>query len=102
MYVYLGCAGMDPEEEADVRDLFAEKNLGTFLGSWTGAVDIHDVRMVRITPKDRREQHQEWRPWLQHGALHAALRAQLPQDAAVPGRRGKLGRRAKQVEIELQ
>lgn len=92
---------MNSEEEADVRDLFAEKNLGTFKGSWTGAVDLHDVRMVRITPKDKRREHQEWRPWLQHSALHAALRAQLPQNAAVPGRPGKV-MRAKQVEVELQ
>ena len=93
-------AGMDAEEEADVRDLFAEKDLGTFKGAWTGAVDLHDVRMVRITPKDARREHQEWRPWVQHGALHAALRASLPLNSAVPGRPDKLAR-AKQQRLEV-
>ena len=77
-----------------MRDLFAEKDLGTFRGAWTGAVDLHDVRMVRITPKDARREHQAWRPWAQHGALHAALRAALPLKHIVPGRPEKLARAA--------
>ena len=86
-----------------MRDLFAEKNLGTFKGAWTGAVDLHDVRMVRITPKDNRREHQEWRPWVQHGALHAALRAVLPLSRAVPGRPDKLARAAQQpLEVTEQ
>lgn len=92
---------MDPAEEADVRDLFSEKDLGTFTGSWTGATDLHDVRMVRVTPKTPRREHQEWRPWLQHGALHAVLRAELPQSsAAVPGRPEKLAR-AQQQRLKI-
>lgn len=87
---------MDPEEEADVRDLFAEKDLGTFKGAWTGAVDLHDVRMVRVTPKDHGREQQEWQPWVQHGALHAALRAALPQSRTRPGRPDKLARAQQQ------
>ena len=90
---------MDPEEEAVVRDLFAQKDLGTFKGAWTGAVDLHDVRMVRVTPTERRREHLEWRPWVQHGALHAALRAALPQNRAIAGRPVKLAR-AQQQSIQ--
>ena len=93
-------AGLDPEEEADVRDLFAEKALGSFKGSWTGAVDLHDVRMVRITPKAARREHSEWRPWVQHRALHDAVRAQLPDGKAYPDYPLKL-QRAQQQQVRL-
>lgn len=86
-----------------MRDLFAEKDLGSFKGSWTGAVDLHDVRVVRVTPQQPERKHSDWRPWLQHGALHAALRAELPQgSSAVPGRPEKLGRARQQLSVAEQ
>ena len=83
-----------------MRDLFAEKALGSFKGSWTGAVDLHDVRMVRITPKATRREHGEWRPWVQHRALHDAVRAQLPDRIACPDYPLKL-QRAQQQQARL-
>ena len=83
-----------------MRDLFAEKALGSFKGSWTGAVDLHDVRMVRITPKAARREHSEWRPWVQHRALHDAVRAQLPDGKAYPDYPLKL-QRAQQQQVRL-
>ena len=94
------CAGLDPEEEADVRDLFAGKALGSFKGSWTGAVDLHDVHMVCITPKVERREHAEWRPWEQHRALHDAVRAQLPDRRPYSGYPLKL-QRAQQQQARL-
>ena len=83
-----------------MRDLFAEKALGSFKGSWTGAVDLHDVRMVRITPKAARREHGEWRPWVQHRALHDAVRAQLPDRKAYTDFPLKL-QRAQQQQARL-
>lgn len=55
--------------EAAVRDLFAEKDLGTFKGKLTLEVDIHDVRMVKVTPLESSIDHESWRPW--HESFHA-------------------------------
>lgn len=49
--------------EATVRDLHAEKDLGTFSHAFTAAVDIHDARIVKITPRESQPEYEEWRPW---------------------------------------
>jgi hypothetical protein len=51
------CAGLEEAEAAHVRDLFAREDLGTFTGSWTAAVYVHDALAVRITPVTSRAQH---------------------------------------------
>ena len=48
---------------ATVRDLHAEKDLGVFTRSFTGEVDIHDARMLRVTPHQLRPEYDSWRPW---------------------------------------
>ena len=55
--------GYPSDAAATVRDLHAEKNLGTFTGSFTAAVDIHDARMVKISPKKSKPEFEHWRPW---------------------------------------
>ena len=55
--------GYAKHEEVIVRDLFAEKDIGTATKSLTLPVDIHDVRMVRLSPKKSEEEHSAWRPW---------------------------------------
>ena len=57
--------GYPSDADATVRDLHAEKNLGTFRRAFTAAVDIHDARIVKITPKKVRPGYEEWRPWTQ-------------------------------------
>lgn len=52
--------------EVEVRDLFAKKDLGSVSGSLTLPVDIHDVRMVKLTPKKPESEHHSWRPWHVH------------------------------------
>ncbi len=70
--------GFDSDVEATVRDLHAEKDLGTFTEYFTGAVDIHDARMLRITPHKTKEDHKSWRPWSKENkALQASVRSSL-------------------------
>ena len=49
--------------EATVRDLHAEKDLGTFHKAFTAGVDIHDAVMVKITPRNGRQEYEDWRRW---------------------------------------
>lgn len=46
-----------------VRDLFAEEDLGTFTEEIQVAVDLHDVRMLKLTPMTHRPEFENWRPW---------------------------------------
>lgn len=55
--------GFASNVKATVRDLHAEKDLGTFMHSFTGEVDIHDARMLRVTPHHVRPKYDRWRPW---------------------------------------
>lgn len=55
--------GFASDVKATVRDLHAEKDLGTFRHSFSGEVDIHDARMLRVTPHHVRPQYDSWRPW---------------------------------------
>ena len=43
-------AGLEEGEQARVRDLFEQKDLGTFSGSYTSSVYVHDAHALRITP----------------------------------------------------
>lgn len=61
--------GFEPDVEATVRDLHAEKDLGTCTKSFTGAVDIHDARMLKLTPQKVKLEHDSWRPWSQKTRL---------------------------------
>lgn len=49
--------------KATVRDLHAEKDLGSFTKSFTGEVDIHDARMLKVTPHHVKPEYDSWRPW---------------------------------------
>ena len=55
--------GFGSDVKAIVRDLHAEKDLGTFTKSFTGEVDIHDARMLKVTPHHVKPQYDTWRPW---------------------------------------
>ena len=70
--------GYDSDVDAVVRDLHAEKDLGTFTEAFTGAVDIHDARALRITPRDVKAEYDRWRPWSEENkALQAEVRSSL-------------------------
>jgi alpha-galactosidase len=72
---------------ATVRDLFAEKDLGQFAGSFTAATEAHDVRALRITPVGGGAQGDTWRPWhsqpIYDQTGHEA--AEVSRDAAEAG-----------------
>ena len=51
--------------KAHVRDLFAERDIGTSSDTFTAGVDIHDVVMVKITPLQSKQNFESWRPWAQ-------------------------------------
>lgn len=55
--------GFASNVKATVRDLHAEKDLGTFTKFFTGEVDIHDARMLKVTPHHVRPEYDSWRPW---------------------------------------
>ena len=57
--------GYPTDIKADVRDLHAEKTLGTFQSSFMAGVDIHDAVMVKVTPQQPKREYEEWRPWPQ-------------------------------------
>lgn len=70
--------GYEADVQAVVRDLHAERSLGTFSEAFTGAVDIHDARALRITPKQHKAEYDSWRPWHGKGqALQAQVRSGL-------------------------
>ncbi len=60
-----------------VRDLYREADLGEFTGAFTGAVDLHDVAALRITPAGV-QGSLTWRPW--HGQ---PMYAPYPEDSKV-------------------
>lgn len=61
--------GYPSDVKADVRDLHAERTLGTFQYSFTAGVDIHDAVMVKISPQHMKQEYEEWRPWPQRQRL---------------------------------
>lgn len=61
--------GYPADVKADVRDLHAERTLGTFQSSFMAGVDIHDAVMVKITPQQIKQEYEEWRPWAPQEAL---------------------------------
>eukprot|EP00887_Chlorella_sp_A99_P006558 scaffold3.g6558.t1 len=88
--------GYPPAAAAVVRDLWAGRDLGTFTGSFTGQVDVHDAAALRITPVDKVEGADGWRPWQGQpvyaedenegpGAQGRPAPAEAEAAAAVPG-----------------
>lgn len=59
--------GFASHVKATVRDLHTERDLGTFTQSFTGEVDIHDARMLRVTPHHGKPEYDSWRPWAAEG-----------------------------------
>ncbi len=55
--------GYKPDTKAAVRDLFAAEELGVWEENLTLSVDLHDARMVKITPEKHEGHHEDWRPW---------------------------------------
>lgn len=62
--------GLPAGTPARVRDLYAEKDLGEFTGSFTAEVWAHDVVAVRIDPVGGLSRD-TWRPWHQPPVLEA-------------------------------
>ena len=63
--VYWEQLGLRPDVHAQVRDLYARRDLGVFVGAFQAAVAVHDVAMVRITPLEGSLGDDAWRPWHQ-------------------------------------
>lgn len=66
--------GLPAGVPANVRDLYAEADLGTFTDSFTAEVTAHDVRVVRIVPLGGKA-HDSWRPWHTQPIAAAAVGA---------------------------
>lgn len=66
--------GYEAGLQANVRDLFAEKDLGIYTGSFTATVDVHDAATLKISPVVHQPHHRSWRPW--QGTLHDVLKGQ--------------------------
>ncbi|KAI3436067.1 hypothetical protein D9Q98_002125 [Chlorella vulgaris] len=70
--------GLGGSQRATVRDVFSERDLGVFSGSFSAAVAFHDVAVLRVTPVEG-PLDDSWRPW------HAQpLYAPQPANLAVP------------------
>ncbi|KAK9835556.1 hypothetical protein WJX74_002877 [Apatococcus lobatus] len=55
--------GYNADAHVTVRDLYKRKDLGTFRGSFTGAVWVHDVLALKVTPQKPSKDDDSWRPW---------------------------------------
>lgn len=60
--------GLNKKAEAVVRDLYREKDIGTFVGEFTHLVDAHGVLALKITPVHSRYRDTKWRPWFTNQA----------------------------------
>jgi len=54
--------GFKKGTKAVVGDLYARKDLGTFVDSFTASILTHDVFVGKITPLNFEPQHLKWRP----------------------------------------
>ena len=70
--------GLGRRQRAAVRDLYGGRDLGVFEGSFSAAVPVHDVAVLRITPVEG-PRDDAWRPW--HGQ---PIYAPQPANLAVP------------------
>lgn len=70
--------GLARGQRCTVRDLYGERDLGVFSGSFSAAVPVHDVAVLRIAPVGP-PRDDTWRPW--HGQ---PLYAPQPANLAVP------------------
>lgn len=73
--------GLPADARCAVRDLYGERDLGVWQGSFSAAVPVHDVAVLRVGPVDG-PRDDAWRPWHAH-PLYAAQPANLA--AAGPG-----------------
>lgn len=63
MTVHWRDLGYEASTKAAVRDLFAREDLGVFQEKVSLAVDLHDARMVKVSPENHRTHYEDWRPW---------------------------------------
>lgn len=87
--------GLPEGAAATVRDLYAEKDLGVFTGSFTAEVLAHDVVVVRITLLEGLESD-SWRPWHQqpmYAEVAGASGAKGVEREASGAARGGAGRK---------
>jgi alpha-galactosidase len=58
--------GYSKGTKAIVRDLYLQKDVGTFTDSYTASVLWHDVAALKITPINSKHLDTNWRPWNQN------------------------------------
>lgn len=63
--------GLSLDTEATIRDLYAGAELGSFTGSFVGAVPLHGVLALKVTPTDPARRDTTWRPWHRFGGAPA-------------------------------
>ncbi|KAK9826107.1 hypothetical protein WJX81_004261 [Elliptochloris bilobata] len=64
MTVYWSNIGLPNDAQATVRDLFKERDLGVFTGSFSSVVDNHGVIVLRIATTRPTVGLEAWRPWI--------------------------------------
>ncbi len=92
--------GLPKGSRAAVRDLFAERDLGEFLGSFTAEVDIHDVMVLKLMP-EAQFRDTSWRPWhnqpmFRSSEINKALHRARPAAAQAGDQPKGRGRQIKQ------
>jgi len=55
--------GFTEDTQATVRDLFARKDLGVFLGEMKVSLMAHTAMIYKITPTEMKKEYFKWRPW---------------------------------------
>eukprot|EP00884_Botryococcus_braunii_P004825 jgi/Botrbrau1/14343/Bobra.0222s0013.1 len=55
--------GYPPEENARVRDVYSGEDVAVCNSSYTGAVDLHNILLLRISPTGPKPEYDDWRPW---------------------------------------
>eukprot|EP00475_Leptophrys_vorax_P028686 TRINITY_DN416_c0_g1_i2.p1 TRINITY_DN416_c0_g1~~TRINITY_DN416_c0_g1_i2.p1 ORF type:complete len:427 (-),score=77.94 TRINITY_DN416_c0_g1_i2:57-1160(-) len=63
--------GYSETTEAVVRDLFAKKDLGTFVGKFSTKILWHDVAALKVTPVSDQDRDIVWRPWFPNTPVSA-------------------------------
>jgi hypothetical protein len=90
---------------------YAERDLGSFTGSFTASVTAHEVVALRITPEDSTQAALDWRPWHQQPiyAAHAedaagvaAMAQALASQAARMSRQAQRGSGGRKMDPDAQ